>query len=250
MHASALTQLPSEQVYQKTQMHQWVRSGTIHILFPIGFSDLPSLGPCQSFQVSNYSFNEWVGCYATWFLITISHSIFKPKGWTSLKRILARLDLRAITPVGQYFLVLPYSYVSSVWSYSTLLTLTDCSGGCSMLFAEPIWISPIDGCRSLKSSEFQHWMGNLVRRGWGLKFHLHRNYMTEKMSLDKSKMWGAGGSYTTKAPLPCPPAPSWHCYRSRKQGTSSKEKSSWFLITALCMASCSLKKYEAFTHFH
>lgn len=108
MHDSALIQLTSEQFYQKTQMHQWVRFGTIHILFPIAFPDLPSLGPCQPFQVSNYSCNEWVGCYAAWFLITISHSIFQAKGLNQLEN-----------NTGQTGLESNNSRRTILWSYPT-----------------------------------------------------------------------------------------------------------------------------------
>lgn len=58
-----------------------------------------------------------------------------------------------------------------------------------MLFSEPTWRMPINGYRFTKSSEFlcRRVTGNLVGKGWNIKFHWPRNYIIQKMSLYKSK---------------------------------------------------------------
>lgn len=141
--------------YQKTWMHQWVRSWTTLILFPIALPQPLSLGSCHRSVLQ-----QWICYYAeALFLLTISHNIFQAKRLNQLEMNTGHWAWEQLP--WDNVLVLPHSCVSTVWSHFTLLTLTDCSGRCGKLVTEPIWTRLINGYGFLKFSQFQ------CRRGSG-----------------------------------------------------------------------------------
>lgn len=68
--------------------------------------------------------------------------------------------------------------------------------------------------------------------------------MTEKMSLDKSKMGGTGGSHTIKACLSCPQIPLGTAIDPGNRALAAGRN-----LLALHMALLFLQKHGAFTRF-
>ena len=110
LHSSKAKPDPNK-YYQKTWMHQWVRSWTILTPSHVALPDPPSLGSCHHSVLQ-----QWVGYDAeALFLLTVSHNIFQAKRLNQLEMNTDQTGPESNNSLGTMF-----------WSYpSATLVLSD-----------------------------------------------------------------------------------------------------------------------------